>query len=663
MRSRMLVSLCGLAALGLTLVAPVAAQAATATYTAGGLTVTGDATAETLTVGDAGPNVRIMATSGLADPDAIGTDCTLVDATTAECDNSVVDSVVVNAGDGADAINFDRTNGDGDAFTADGESGNDTITTGGPMGEFNAVTLNGGADDDTINGFTGTVNGGEGNDTLNAMTGQFSASDTGGPGNDTLNGNNLGSDSFRAEPGADTYTGGTQPRPAQLPAGDEFLQNGDCFAFYCGGSSDSISYPGDAAVNVSLDGVANDGTAGEGDNVKADIENVTGGNGNDTIDASASATEPKSLFGGRGDDTITGGAKDDYLSGGNGSDTVSGGAGNDQFGNEETVDPSQGAGDQAGNDTYNGGDGDDWFAASSRISTLDPSNTTQDGSGLGADAYNGGPGEDSIFVDRTSSSPRTADASDPSSTLVTAVPVTVSLDGVANDGYPGATFRIAGDIEDVWTGAGADTIVGSAASNVLGGNGGNDTIDGAGGVDLIDGGNGVDAITSRDQGFDRVNCGAGVDTPVQGDVGDQLTDCEGTAALTALPAAVVAGDTTKPKTKLSGSTTIRAKTLLRTRTIPVTVTVSEKALLEGDLFSGAKSGTVGQTLLGKGKLGLSAKKRTLKIKVSKARVKAIVKKSRSKAARKKGYAVTVTVRTTDVVGLSNKASRTFRIKR
>jgi subtilisin family serine protease len=58
------------------------------------------------------------------------------------------------------------------------------------------------------------------------------------------------------------------------------------------------------------------------------IENVYGGDGNDTIQGNAANNV---LFGGRGDDTLSGGAGDDQLHGGPGHDTLSGGPGHDQF--------------------------------------------------------------------------------------------------------------------------------------------------------------------------------------------------------------------------------------------------------------------------------------------------------------------------------------------
>ena len=57
-----------------------------------------------------------------------------------------------------------------------------------------------------------------------------------------------------------------------------------------GGGIDGVSYAQrGSALTVTMDGVFDDGESGEGDNVGADIENATGGAGDDTFVGSASA--------------------------------------------------------------------------------------------------------------------------------------------------------------------------------------------------------------------------------------------------------------------------------------------------------------------------------------------------------------------------------------
>ena len=93
---------------------------------------------------------------------------------------------------------------------------------------------------------------------------------------------------------------------------------------------------------------------------------VFGGNGNDTISLdniappAGQALPTAHLYGGNGNDSITGGAGNDILDGGNGNDTVVGGKGNDM------------AFLGAGNDTFiwNNGDGSDVVEGQAGFDTL-----------------------------------------------------------------------------------------------------------------------------------------------------------------------------------------------------------------------------------------------------------------------------------------------------
>jgi Ca2+-binding RTX toxin-like protein len=191
------------------------------------------------------------------------------------------------------------------------------------------ITVSSGDLKDTVrnnSGITSTLNGGSGNDTLTGGTG----SDTldGGSGNDTLSGG-LGSDTLRGGLGADTAVA-----LAVRDGADRFS----------GGSGvDTASYAARAiAVTVSLDGIANDGSAPEGDNNFSDVENATGGSSNDTLTGNAANNR---LTGGAGGDTLNGLGGNDTLSGGLGRDTLRGGFGTDSlFGG-------------AGDDVLNGVDG------------------------------------------------------------------------------------------------------------------------------------------------------------------------------------------------------------------------------------------------------------------------------------------------------------------
>jgi hypothetical protein len=171
-------------------------------------------------------------------------------------------------------------------------------------GDGNDNPIYGEGGDDVIHGGVGSDNlmGQEGNDTLD-----------GGPGDDYLEGVPCG---FCAEAnmtyGRDTYIGG--------------------------GGSDSLTYEGRSEdLSLSPDGVANDGAAGEGDNIGADIGTIIGGHGSDNM----VGNDRRNVFGGgEGDDVLYGGGSDDQLHGGPGNDRV--------FGED-------------GQDVVAGGDGDDYI--------------------------------------------------------------------------------------------------------------------------------------------------------------------------------------------------------------------------------------------------------------------------------------------------------------
>ncbi len=194
--------------------------------------------------------------------------------------------------------------------------------------------------------------------------------------------------------------------------------------------------------------------------------------GNDSLLGSGTAATggpfagPLMIDGGDGADKLTGGSAPDQLIGGGGNDTLTGGLGSDQL-----------SGD-AGNDRLRGGGGDETFPL---------------GSDPGADTVSGGPGTD------------TADYSAATSG------VTVSLDGLANDGA-GEGDNVGGDVErvvgsgwdDVLTGGpGGDVLVGGGGQDELFGLGGDDTIDALDGLkDIVDGGDGTDTgILDRADSF------------------------------------------------------------------------------------------------------------------------------------------------------------------
>jgi hypothetical protein len=148
-----------------------------------------------------------------------------------------------------------------------------------------------------------------------------------------------------------------------------------------------------------------------------------------------------------------------------------------------------------GNDRASTGSGKDWISGNDGNDLLD--------GGPGGDYLTGGAGEDTAdFSART-------------------LPVTVVLDGNANDGQSGEGDKVDSSVEDVSGGAANDAITGSTGPNVLKGGSGNDTLDGGAGADSLDGGDGADALRARDGVRDTLSCGAGVDS-VEADSNDLL---------------------------------------------------------------------------------------------------------------------------------------------
>jgi Ca2+-binding RTX toxin-like protein len=110
-------------------------------------------------------------------------------------------------------------------------------------------------------------------------------------------------------------------------------------------------------VRVTLNNTADDGQAGEGDNVRSTVENAVGGSGNDRFEAQV---DP--LFGPKTNNLFSGGAGNDYMDGGSGNDILLGDNGADQIfgalGDDTLAGPADGQVDQ-----LDGGLGHDTFIA------------------------------------------------------------------------------------------------------------------------------------------------------------------------------------------------------------------------------------------------------------------------------------------------------------
>ena len=145
-----------------------------------------------------------------------------------------------------------------------------------------------------------TANGGSGADELNGTS--LGSTLEGGSGADRLFGSNRGNDTLRGGAGADLLSGGNSST-----AGD----------FDTATYSEVTS----GALSLTLDGQANDGIAGEGDNIAHSVERVIGGGGGDTINGN---DLPNTLVGSGGSDSINGRGGDDVLDGGPDADELSG---------------------------------------------------------------------------------------------------------------------------------------------------------------------------------------------------------------------------------------------------------------------------------------------------------------------------------------------------
>jgi len=148
-----------------------------------------------------------------------------------------------------------------------------------------------------------TLHAGSGNNLITSV-GLTPVTLYGGSGNDTLISGG-GSDHLFGEAGNDLLNAGL---------GKDVVSGGS--------GTDTADYSSRIKnLMITLNGVADDGQAGEGDNVMTDVENVIGGAGDDRITGSSASNV---LRGDAGNDTLDGGAGRDSLFGEAGNDTLLG---------------------------------------------------------------------------------------------------------------------------------------------------------------------------------------------------------------------------------------------------------------------------------------------------------------------------------------------------
>jgi Ca2+-binding RTX toxin-like protein len=341
------------------------------------------------------------------------------------------------------AIRLDDSANDGDFATNEGDNVHTDVedAVGGSAGDAlqgssSANGLIGGPGNDGIHGNDGAdaVSGGTGNDALFGDAGKDTLN--GGPGNDAEQGG-PGFDVMKQESGAngaDTFSDSDE----------------DALVDYSART---------ASLTVDIDGVADDGAAGENDNVTLSIPRVNGGKGTDTLTGGRPPNTSTWLDGGPGNDTVNA-VNGDLIAGGAGNDTLNGGPQHDILVGG------------AGNDMELGNGGDDWFWEDGECNFPCAPN--------GADQLHGGGG-----LDRVEYTGRAA-------------PVTVTIDGVANDGAAGEGDNVFTDVEDLRGGHGDDTLTGSSIGNRIDGCYGSDSVNGGLGDDILGGDNECIGIAGSD---------------------------------------------------------------------------------------------------------------------------------------------------------------------
>jgi Ca2+-binding RTX toxin-like protein len=255
---------------------------------------------------------------------------------------------------------------------------------------------------------------------------------------------NEGDDTLQGGKGDDTLWGG---------GGDDLfitasaIDGNDTYAGEDG--KDTISYENRTSdLTVVMDGATPSGEAGEKDIIGADVENIIGGDGNDSL---------------------TGNDQSNEFTGGKGDDVLYGLAGDDLFIEEATA-------EESGNDVYHGGDD---------IDTVNYSTRTAEGEGV------------TLSIDNAPDSGRTAGGE--TDTISCDIE---NLDGTALDdvltGHTGECSSSSNTHDN--------QIGGGKGNDVLVGGDGVDILDGEDGSDVIACGDGIDLCLDPDDCDTATNC-------------------------------------------------------------------------------------------------------------------------------------------------------------
>lgn len=404
---------------------------------------------------------------------------------------------IVLGGEGADYLSGDNGNdrvdgGAGDEDTLSGGSGNDTMTGGAGVNDLLIEAVNG-TETLTQTGMRGVLGtdthsafervllyGTAGNDSINASAVSFAVTLSGGGGDDTLTGGS-GNDFLFGDEGNDSIVGGSGNDTLIGGDGDDLLTGGlgnDTFfgdEIFSGDGIDRVVESGNVnftLTDTSLTGLGTDELSG------VETVRLTGGNGNNILNATDFTLGSVTLIGGGGNDLLQGGNADDSLDGGAGNDTLQGNTGNDTL---------TGA---LGNDSLLGGEDTDLLLESGNVNfTLTDRSLT----GVGTDS-------------------------------LTDVETAILTGGAGNNRLIATAFSLGG--VTLIGGAGNDSLMGSSLDDSLDGGAGNDTLRGGTGDDTLIGGTGSDALAGQD-GDDSLLGGDDRDTLIGGLGNDTLSGGNG----------------------------------------------------------------------------------------------------------------------------------------
>jgi Ca2+-binding RTX toxin-like protein len=268
------------------------------------------------------------------------------------------------------------------------------------------------------------------------------------------------------------------------------------------GGSGNDALTGDAGYNVLGGGAGLDTLIG-GDG----FDQLYGGDGADSLDGGAG---DDGLEGGIGDDTLTGGAGDDGLEGGIGFDTLTGGTGLDRF----KGDLSELNGDRITD--YETGER---IVLEGSLSSADNVRLVATGTDteLQIDGDNDGSFETVITLNGTISGTISLSSEPFTNNVNNVIRIVTPSSGVptsGNDllvGTPAAETidGLAGD-DEIFGLAGNDTLIGWTGSDTLYGSDGNDDLSGGADNDILYGDSGVDTLEGEG-GYDRLFGGDGDD--------------------------------------------------------------------------------------------------------------------------------------------------------